>query len=145
MSRVSSPIRVRVGIHVYAYYWVALILLYIVPFLVVVIGFYDPAAPGRTFVQALAGVAALHVAFWFTRRQCSAPDLSCGNGLLLITAYRTMGVGALSVLIAVPSAIVAILTSFIIALIGIVRGDSSFAPRQFRRLLAFFYRYRLYQ
>jgi hypothetical protein len=96
-------------------------------------------------LKALAAAALIQLALWFTRRQCAAPDLSWLNGLLFITSYMTIGIGRVSILVAVPSAVFAILFSFIIALVSTVKGDAKFAPRQFRRVVVLASRHRMYQ
>ena len=57
----------------------------------------------------------------------------------------TVGVGGFSILFAVSAAILAIAASLAIALTGALSGDASFAPRKFRRQVAFFGRQRMYQ
>ena len=68
-----------------------------------------------------------------------------------MTAYMSTAMGgfhrrsvSLSI-VAVPAAIVAIVVSFAIALASLFRGDSELAQRNFRRLLLFYYRHRMYQ
>jgi hypothetical protein len=85
------------------------------------------------------------VALWHALSRCSLPDFSGFRGLLYITAYMSVGIGGFSMLIAIPAAMVAILGCLFIAVVGLFRRDSVYAPRQFRRLVAVYYRHRIYQ
>jgi|SRR5208282_665818 len=142
METAAKPLRAKIRIHVHVYLWLALFIVSVAPF---VFASAMKDSSSSAFVQALAAAALIQLALWFTRRRCSAPDLSWWNGLLFITGFMTIGIGWLSVLVAVPMAICAILASFIIALMGIARGNATFSPRQFRRLVVLMSRNRMYQ
>ncbi len=48
-------------------------------------------------------------------------------------------------LIAIPAVMVAIVVCLFIAVLSLFSSDSSYAPRRFRRLVAVYYRHRMYQ
>jgi len=73
------------------------------------------------------------------------PDFSGLRGLLYITAYMSVGIGGFSMLIAIPAVMVAIVVCLFIAVLSLFSSDSSYAPRRFRRLVAVYYRHRMYQ
>jgi hypothetical protein len=84
-------------------------------------------------------------ALWFALGRCSVPDFSGLRGLLYVTAYMSVGIGGFSMLIAIPAAMVAVLACLFIAVMSLFRAESTYAPRQFRRLVAAYYRHRMYQ
>jgi hypothetical protein len=84
-------------------------------------------------------------ALWFALGRCSVPDFSGLRGLLYITAYMSVGIGGFSMLIAIPAVMVAIVGCLFIAVMSLFHSDSSYAPRQFRRLVVVYYRHRMYQ
>lgn len=145
MNPAAKPLRAKVRAHVHVYLWLALLIVSVSPFVVAVVTMERSSDLLRAFVKALVAAAIIQLAFWFTRRQCSGPDLSWWNGLLFITGFMTIGIGWVSILVAVPMGICAILASFIIALMGIANGDATFAPRQYRRLVVLASRNRMYQ
>jgi hypothetical protein len=78
-------------------------------------------------------------------RRCSAPDLPAYRGLLLLTAYMTIGVGTFALLFAIPAVTFAIVCIVAIALVSFFRNDTAYAQRQFRKLVEFYRRHRMYQ
>ena len=96
-------------------------------------------------VAALGAVALLHVALALTARSCSTDKLRFWDGIRLITAYMTFGIGGTAMLVATPCAIVGLLGSLGIATISLVKPQQNWAPYQHQRLIAFFYRHRMYQ
>ena len=51
----------------------------------------------------MLGMGLFVVVLWLSLRRCSAPELPAFRGLLLLTAYMTIGVGSLALLFAVPA------------------------------------------
>jgi hypothetical protein len=85
------------------------------------------------------------VVLWSSLRRCSAPELPAFRGLLLLTAYMTIGMGSLALLFAVPAVAFAIIALIGIALVSLLRNDSAYARKQFRKLVEFYRRHRMYQ
>lgn len=94
---------------------------------------------------AVAGTGLLVVALSLSLRRCSTPELPSFRGLLLITAYMTIGMGTLSLIVVVSSVVGAILAVIGIALVSLFRNDTVYARRQFRQLVEFYRRHRMYQ
>jgi 2-keto-4-pentenoate hydratase len=145
MNDAETPQTYRVGFHVHTYLAVAVLLLSAVPFVLVILLRGDAAGAAETLTEALGAVAVLHVALAFAQRRCSTPQLRFWDGIRLITAYMTIGIGGMSLLIAAPCAIVALLASIAIAVVSVTGKSAAWAPTQFRRMVAFAGRHRMYQ
>jgi len=146
-TALSDPVRtkVSVGLHVHLYVGLAVLAVSAVPFFLVIY-LADPVdTSARVLVEALAAVALLHVALAIAARACSTEQLKFWDGLRLITAYMTIGVGGSAMLIATPSAMVALIASLTIATIGLVKREPTWAPHHYHRMIAFFHRHRMYQ
>jgi len=91
------------------------------------------------------GMALFVVVLWLSLRRCSTPELSAFRGLLLLTAYMTVGMGSFALLIAVPAVAFAIVAVVAIALVSLFRSDAAYAQRRFRELVAFYRRHRMFQ
>ena len=96
-------------------------------------------------VGAIVAVAALHTALAFATRRCSTEKLKYWDGMRLITGYMTFGIGGSAMVVATPSAIVGLVGSIGIAAISLAKPQSNWAPHHFQRMIAFFYRHRMYQ
>lgn len=145
MDNSSAPQRIRVGLHVHLYFWVALIGICAAVFLLTVTAAFTGDNPLQTLAVAIAAVGALLAAIWYTGRRCANPDFSYWDGLRLVASYMTMGIGYLSMFIAAPAVIAAITLSLAIVIVAALTRDPSYAPRAFRRVVAFFARHRMYQ
>ena len=145
METTAKPNRVKVGELVQWHLWFAMLTLSVAPMVVAAVYVDAFTYPERALLAALAAALPVQLALWFTRWRCRAPDLSWWDGMLTITGCMTMGMGGIYSLVAVALAIVATLASFLFACGGLVIGDTKFAPRQFRRMVAFASRNRMYQ
>ena len=145
MTDPTAPARASFGIHIHIYLSLAVLIMSVALFIVAGGFVYDGSNFAETFWISLGIVVLFLAGLWYARRRCLTPDLGYWEGLRLITAYMTVGIGGFSILFAVPVAIVAIVVSLAIALIGAVRSDASYAARNFRRLVTFFGRHRMYQ
>lgn len=145
MSTPPAPASFRVGLHVHLYLYFAVLVLNVAALVACAMMFFDKANPIAMLVEIGVLIVLTNLVLWYSRRQCSASDLTGWQGLLIMTAYMSIGVGSYSVLVAVPAAIVAIVASIFLAILGLIRGERDFAPRNFRRLLHFYYRHRMYQ
>jgi hypothetical protein len=101
--------------------------------------------PETARAAASAGMAIFVTALWSSLRRCSTPALPGVQGLLMMTGYMTIGTGTFSLIIVIPAAMLAVLAIIGIALVSLFRRDVSCAPRRFRRLVAFYSRFRMYQ
>ena len=147
----SAPALIRIGVRVYIYLAAAILILNFIMLVVTVGALYD-IEDALVALVTLATVLVLgNLAIWFTCRRCSAPDLSGWKGLLLMTAYMSTAMGGIHrrsmslFIVAVPAAIVAIVISLAITLVSVLRVDPELARRNFRRLVLFYYRHRMYQ
>jgi len=85
------------------------------------------------------------VGLWLSLRRCSSPALPAFRGLLLITAYMTIGMGSFSLLFVIPAVVFATVVVIAIALVSLIRNDTAYARKQFRRLVEFYREHRMYQ
>lgn len=145
MNTTPAPNPYRFGLHVHLYLYVAVLALNIAALLVGAKLLYDESSPSGTIVELGLLIFLTNFALWAARRRCSSEGLTCWQGLLLITAYMSIGVGSYSLIVAVPAAIIAMLATIVISITSMLRSDRDFAPRQFRRLIQFYYGHRMYQ
>lgn len=109
----------------------------------VVVARWYPAESAVTV--ALAGTVLLAAVFLLSLRRCSTRALPAFRGLLLITAYMTIGVGSFSLLFVIPAVVFAIVSTVAIALASLFRNDPCYAQNRFRRLVEFYRKHRMYQ
>ena len=133
------------GLHIYVYLLIAILILCIACFLGAGFILFDHGYGERTQYWVLGAPVAFLAALWFALGRCSLPDFSGLRGLLYVTAYMSVGIGGLSMLIAIPAVMVAILGCLFIAGMSLFHSDSNYAPRHFRRFVAMYYRHRMYQ
>lgn len=133
----AQPRPVKFAVHVHAYLWFAWLVVSASPIIIANLTTNSSANWLGASLNAWAIVAVIQVALWFTRERCAAPGMSWWDGLLYITGFMTIGIGRLFGLISVLIAIFGILASFCLAVVGFIRGDATFAPAQFRRLVMF--------
>jgi hypothetical protein len=145
MPTAAKPRLSKFRPHVHVYLWLALLVVSVSPFIIASAMDWSDSHPLRAFGLALASAALVQLGLWLARRRCSAQELSWWEGMLAVTGYMSIGIGRISALIALPVASLAIVASMIIALLGVARGDATFAPRQFRRLVMLACRNRMYQ
>jgi hypothetical protein len=141
----DAPIKVRVGFHVHLYLGVAVFVLSAIPFVSVIALSGGFKASTDALVGAIVAVTVLHIALAFATRRCSTEKLKYWDGMRLITAYMTFGIGGSAMVVATPSAIVGLVGSIGIATISLGKPQSNWAPHHFQRMIAFFYRHRMYQ
>lgn len=141
----DTPIKVRVGFHVHLYLSVAVFVLSAIPFfsLIFLSGGFNTSTDALG--GAIVAVAVLHMALALAMRRCSSEKLKYWDGMRLITAYMTFGIGGSAMVVATPSAIAGLVGSIGIATISLAKPQSNWAPHYFQRMIAFFYRHRMYQ
>lgn len=145
MNTTPAPHSYRFGLHVHVYLYVAVLALNIAALLVGAKLFYAESSALGSLAEMGLLVVLTNFALWAARRRCSTEGLTGWQGLLLITAYMSIGVGSYSLIVAVPAAIIAMLATIVISVISTLRSDRDFAPHQFRRLIQFYYGHRMYQ
>jgi len=145
MNSPAKPRPVKFEVHVHAYLWSAWLLVSASPIIAANLTTNPSANWFGGSLNAWAVVVVIQLALWFTRERCAAPGLPWWDGLLYITGFMTIGIGRMFGLIAVLMAIFGILASFCLAVVGLVRRDANFAPVQFRRLVMFASRNRMFQ
>jgi hypothetical protein len=144
-KKTDRPASRPLGLHIYLYLLVAILFLCIASFAGAAIILVGQSDAEWTLYGTLGAPMFFLAALWFALRRCSMPDFSGLQGLLFITAYMSVGIGGFSMLIAIPAVMVAILGCLLIAVTSLFRADSTFAPRQFQRLVSAYYRHRMYQ
>jgi len=103
---------------------------------------YQPESAAKA---ALAGTVLLVAVVLLALRRCSTPALPAFRGLLLITSYMTIGVGSFFLLFVLPAVVFAIVSIIAIALVSLFRKDTAYARNQFRQLVEFYRKHRMYQ
>ena len=101
--------------------------------------------PESAVKAGLAGVVLFVAVLLLSLRRCSTPALPAFRGLLLITGYMTIGVGSFSLLFVIPAVVFAIVSIIAIALLSLFRKDTAYARNQFRHLVEFYRKHRMYQ
>jgi hypothetical protein len=101
--------------------------------------------PESAVKAGIAGAGLFVVVFWLCLRRCSTPALPALRGLLLITAYMTIGMGTFSLLFVIPAVVFATVAIVAIGLMSLSRNDAAYAGKQFRHLVEFYRRHRMYQ
>jgi hypothetical protein len=145
VKKTKAPVSSPLGLHIYLYLLIAILLLCIACFLGAGFTLFDHGYGEWTQYGVLCAPVVFLAALWLALGRCSLPDFSGLRGLLYITAYMSVGIGGFSMLIAIPAVMLAILGCLFIAAMSLFRSDSSYAPRHFRRLVAVYYRHRMYQ
>jgi hypothetical protein len=102
-------------------------------------------ASENTVKAAMVGAGLFVSVFWLSLRRCSTPALPAFRGLLLITAYMTIGMGSFSLLLVVPAVVFAIIATIAIGLASLFRKDSTYAAEKFRHVVEFYRKHRMYQ
>ena len=145
MDAQHSEPRGRIRWYIYAYLWLGLTAVSTLPFLFVSGLMYDD----RHVLEGLSLFACLVVLFqglfWFARRRCSSSTLSGWEGLLLVCAYMCIGISGIYAIVAMVSGAVAAVCMVAIALWSLVRGGHEGAMSNFRGLVLWFQRHRMYQ
>jgi hypothetical protein len=99
--------------------------------------------------SALSAFVIMVIAFqgllWVARRQCSTSNLGVWDGWLYVTGSMTIGIGGMSLIIAVPCTAAAVLITAGIALIGLLEREPAKAQGRFQRMVSWFVRHRMYQ
>jgi hypothetical protein len=62
-----------------------------------------------------------------------------------MTAYMTIGMGNFSLLFVIPAVVFAIVAIISIALVSLFLNDAAYARKQFRNLVEFYRKHRMYQ
>jgi len=145
MDTETTKRRYRPGIHVQLYFWVALVAVSLVPFLILSREFYDEDHIVEGVSVFLLMVIVFQSLLWLARRRCSTPGLGVWDGWLYVTGCMTVGVGLMSLILAVIGAAAAVLVTAGIALLSLLDRDSAVAPQRFRRMVMWFARHRMYQ
>jgi hypothetical protein len=101
--------------------------------------------PESAVKAALEGTVLFVAVLLFSLRRCSMPALPAFRGLLAITGYMTMGVGGFFLLFVTAPVVFAIVSIIGIALVSLFRKDTAYAPNQFRKLVEFYRKHRMYQ
>ena len=103
---------------------------------------YQPeSAVKAAFVGTVLFVAVLLLSL----RRCSTPALPAFRGLLLITAYMTIGVGGFFLLFVIPAVVFAVVSTIAIAFVSLFGKDNGYARHRFRQLVEFYRKHRMYQ
>ncbi len=130
---------------VYIYCALAIVLLGIACFFGIALLYARWYQPERAVEAALAGTVLFVAVLLLSLRRCSTPALPAFRGLLLITGYMTIGVGSFFLLFVIPAVVFAIVFVIAIALVSLFRRDAPYARTQFRQLVEFYRRHRMYQ
>jgi len=81
--------------------------------------------PESAVKPAILGVGLFAAVLWLSLRRCSTPELPAFRGLLLMTAYMTIGMGNFSLLFVIPAVAFAIVAITSIALVSLFLNDAA--------------------
>src|SRR5262249_19584822 len=101
--------------------------------------------PESAVKAAFAGTVLFAAVLLFSLRRCSTPALPAFRGLLLITAYMTIGVGTFSLLFVIPAVVFALVSTIAVAFLSLFEKDAAYARHRFRQLVEFYRKHRMYQ
>jgi hypothetical protein len=101
--------------------------------------------PENAVNAAFAGTLLFVAVFLLSLRRCSTPALPAFRGLLVITAYMTIGVGSFFLLFVIPAVVFAIVSIIAIAFVSLFGKDTAYAQNRFRQLVEFYRKHRMYQ
>ena len=101
--------------------------------------------PESAVRPAILGVGLFVIMLCLSLWRCSTPALPAFRGLLLITAYMTIGTGNFSLLFVIPAVTFAIVAIISITVVSLFGNDATYARKQFRNLVQFYRRHRMYQ
>lgn len=101
--------------------------------------------PESAVMAAFGGTGLFVAALWLSLRRCSTPALPAFRGMLLITAYMTIGVGGFFLLFVIPAVAFAIVSTIAIAFVSLFAKDAAYARHRFRLLVEFYRGHRMYQ
>jgi hypothetical protein len=145
MTNANTLERWRPHPFVFIYCALAIVLIGSVCFLGVALLVARWYQPGSAVKAAFAGPVLFVAMLWLSLRRCSTPTLPAFRGLLLITAYMTIGVGGFSLLFVIPALAFAIASTITIAFVSLFGKDTAYARHRFRHLVEFYRRHRMYQ
>jgi hypothetical protein len=99
--------------------------------------------PENAVGAALTGTALFVAVLFLSLRRCSTHTLPAFRSLLLITAY--MRIGSFFLLFVIPAVAFATVSIIAIVLMSLFRKDTAYAQNQFRQLVEFYRKHRMYQ
>ncbi len=101
--------------------------------------------PETAVKAAFVGTSLFAAVFSLSLRRCSTPARPAFRGLLVITAYMTIGVGTFFLLFVIPAVVFAIVSIIAIAFVSLFGKDAAYAQNRFRQLVEFYRKHRMYQ
>jgi hypothetical protein len=145
MTNANTVERWRSHPLVFIYFALAIVLLESAFFLGIALLAARWYQPESAVKAGLAGMVLLVAVLFLSLRRCSTPALPAFRGLLVITAYMTIGVGGFFLLFVIPAVVFALISVIAIAIVSLFRKDAAYARNQFRRLVEFYRKHRMYQ
>jgi hypothetical protein len=146
LHRMSAPTtRYRPGLHVHVYLWTALVTVSVLPFFVASRELYDANQVPERLVAFVLMVVTFQWLLWRARSRCGTDNFGVWDGWLYVAGSMTVGVGYMSLLVAVSSTAVAVVATAGFALASIFEHDVTKAQCRFRRLISWFVRNQMYQ
>ena len=135
---------IRVGLHIHLYVWLSLVAISVIPFFVGLWLAID-TEPLEALLSGLALLVSVQVLFWITRRACTDEALTFWEGLVIVAANMAIGVGPFSVVLAFFALTATVTIGAGYALAGLARQSKEYAPARYKRLVAWFHKYRMHQ
>ena len=145
MTKANTLERWRPHPFIFIYCSLAIVLLEIACFWGIVLLLARWCQPESAMKTALAVVMLVVAVLLLSLRRCSTPELPAFRGLLLITSYMTIGVGSFFLLLVIPAVVFSIVSIIAIALASLFRKDTAYPRNQFRQLVEFYRKHRMYQ
>jgi len=145
MTNDDNSSTLEFGILVHVYFWLAILVLGVLALILAAVLLASQSPSDLDVLVTLAAPFLVWLALWLSLRRCSSPELSGFRRLLLITAYMTIGIGGMSILIAIPAVIIAMLYCIVIGVISLFRSDLLFAAKELGWLISKYHTHRMYQ
>jgi len=142
----SSPRqKLKFGLHVHVYVFLTILLLGLGVSMLAGTASGHGQNQNATLVGAVSGVVIFGAVVALVARYCGSEVVSYFDGLRLIAAYMSIGIGPMSLVFSFVCIGVCILFSTCLTVLGVVSNNRSFAQRQFLLFLQALSKHRMYQ
>jgi hypothetical protein len=135
----------RFPLMVHVYVWTFLVGIGVSPVLVLLLRRHTHPITPDAWISAIAMIIAIQLLFFYAQRRCSSQALSFWNGLMYVAAFMETGWPYLSIVFVYPSLLAVFILSIALSLYSDMTLAPSRASIQYRRMVGFFYKYRMHQ
>jgi len=140
-----AEIRIKVSLLAHIYTWAFILCFSLSPLLITVFYASQTGLSTQQLFVSVFSVISIQAVFLYIQYRCSNENLSYLDGLLIITSCMMTGWAFISLFVVFPALLIALLSSFAIAVYGDINHSSKETPLRFRKLLMHFYEHRMHQ